>query len=275
MKKIWFFVALTFLAGPAFCEWMHMKDLRVAVLDVVSRVQGETIDTATLTEMLQVALVDRNEFRIVERSLLDKIVKEQEFQVSGLTEGQAAKIGELVGANKVMVVSISKFTDKYLVIVKGIDAKTGIVDLSDQVLSYTIGGFLDVFPVLADRLVRKARGETVAAYQIPANPTPQTATAASPAVNTSGIGGTYTATGTNPDGSAYRGSCVVALRPDGSYSFSWAIGESTSAGVGTLEKGVLTVDWGDDSPVIYQVQKDGTTLVGTWADGDATEKLTR
>ena len=275
MRKFLAVAALAILAGPAFCEWMHMKDLRVAVLDVVSRVQGETIDTATLTEMLQVALVDRNEFRIVERSLLDKIVKEQEFQVSGLTEGQAAKIGELAGANKVMVVSIAKFTDKYLVIVKGIDTKTGIVDLSDQVLSRTVGGFLDVFPVLADRLVRKARGETVAAFQIPAGQTPSAAAGAAPVVNPTAIGGSYKAVGTNPDGSAYHGSCDVALQPDGTYTFDWTVGGSSSAGVGMLDKGVMTVDWGESSPVIYQVQPDGKTLVGTWARGEGTEKLTR
>ena len=160
MRKFLLLLALAAAAaGPAFSEWLHMKDLKVAVLDVVSRVQGEEIDTATLTEMLQVALVDRDEFRIVERSLLDKIVKEQEFEVSAITEGQAAKIGELAGADKVMLVSLAKFADKYIVIVKGIDVKTGIVDLSDQVLSYSVSGFIDVFPVLADRLVRKARGE--------------------------------------------------------------------------------------------------------------------
>lgn len=275
MKKTLVLVVLTFLAGQAFCEWLNMKDLKVAVLDVVSRVSGESIDTATLTEMLQVALVDRGEFRIVERSLLDKIVKEQEFEASGLTDGQAAKIGELAGANKVMLVSIAKFADKYLVIVKGIDAKTGIVDLSDQVLSYTLGGFIDVFPVLADRLVRKARGETVAAYKIPADQAPPSTFAASPADNAAGIGGSYQAAGTNPDGSAYIGSCVIAGKPDGSYGFDWEVGGSSYVGIGKLENGVMTVDWGDSYPVIYRVQQGGKVLVGTWSNGNASEKLTR
>ena len=66
-----------------------MKNLKVAVLDVVSRVQGEKVDAVTLTEMLQVALVDKREFKIVERSLLESIIKEQEFQLSGITEDQA------------------------------------------------------------------------------------------------------------------------------------------------------------------------------------------
>jgi hypothetical protein len=275
VKRFLLILSLALLAGPAFCEWLHMKDLRVAVLDMVSRVPGEAIDTATLTEMLQVALVDRDEFRIVERSLLDKIVREQEFQVSGLTEGQAAKIGELAGAQKVMLVSIAKFADKYLVIVKGIDTKTGIVDLSDQVLSYSLGGFIDVFPILADRLVRKARGESVTAYKIPADQAPPSDGAPVQAVSPAGIGGSYRAAGINPDGSPYEGSCFVALKPDGTYGFDWEVGESTYVGIGTLLNGVMTVDWGDSSPVIYRVQQGGKVLVGTWSDGHATEKLTR
>lgn len=284
MRKFLLLLALAAAAaGPAFSEWLHMKDLKVAVLDVVSRVQGEEIDTATLTEMLQVALVDRDEFRIVERSLLDKIVKEQEFEVSAITEGQAAKIGELAGADKVMLVSLAKFADKYIVIVKGIDVKTGIVDLSDQVLSYSVSGFIDVFPVLADRLVRKARGESVAAYKIPADQAPPAANAApQPAPSSSsqadvqtGIDGTYKVAGVNPDGSAYRGSCDVALKSDGTYSFNWIVGGSTYVGVGKLKDDVMTVDWGDSSPVIYRVQQGGKLLVGTWSNGDATEQLSK
>ena len=272
MRKLFVLIALTFLASQAFAEWLNMKDLKVAVLDVVSRVQGEDIDTATLTEMLQVALVDRGEFQIVERSLLAKIVKEQELEASGMTNDQAAKIGELAGANKVMLVSIAKFTDKYLLIVKGIDTKTGIVDLSDQVLSYSLGGFIDLFPVLADRLVRKARGEKLSAYQIPVD---QASASANASASVAGIGGTYQANGTNGDGAPYAGTCAVALKPDGSYSFEWVIGEYTYVGVGTLKNGIMTVEWGDSSPVIYKVQQGGKVLDGTWSGGEATEKLTK
>lgn len=280
MRKLLIIAALALLAGPAFSEWLNMKDLKVAVLDVVSRVQGEEIDTVTLTEMLQVALVDRDGFQIVERSLLDRIIKEQEFQVSGMTEGQAAKLGQLAGANKVMLASIAKFADKYMFIVKGIDAKSGVVDLSDQVLSYTLGGFIDVFPVLADRLVRKARGESVSAYKIPADQVPpaagNSASAASPpTVASAGLGGTYQVTGTNPDGAPYEGTCAVTLRPDGSYGFDWDVGDYTYAGIGLLKDGIMTVDWGDSSPVVYKVQQGGKVLVGTWSGGNATERMSK
>ena len=90
-----------------------------------------------------------------------------------------------------------------------------------------------------------------------------------------GLGGNYSVTGTNPDGGVYNGSCEVALRPDGSYSFDWTVGDSTYAGVGLLRNGVMTVDWGDSSPAVYKVQQGGRVLVGTWSDGAATEKMSR
>jgi hypothetical protein len=44
-------------------------------------------------------------------------------------------------------------------------------------------------------------------------------------------------------------------------------------GIGTLTNGILTVDWGDTYPVIYQVEQNGKVLEGTWSNGRATEKL--
>jgi hypothetical protein len=44
-------------------------------------------------------------------------------------------------------------------------------------------------------------------------------------------------------------------------------------GQGTLNGSMLTVDWGQPDPVIYQVMHDGT-LEGTWARGRAKESLT-
>jgi len=254
-------------------EWLNMKALKVAVLDVVSRVPGETIDTATLTEMLQVALVDRSAFQVVERSLIDKILKEQEFQVSGITDGQAARIGALAGANKVMLVSIAKLSDKYILIVKGIDTQTGILDLTDQVLSYTIDGFIEVFPVLADRLIRKARGETLGAYQIAAKPTSgPPATQFQPA----SLEGEYRAVGRNPDGSAYRGTCELEYDSDDDLFYVyWTVGTSEYEGVGALDGDTLTVEWGDSYPVVYKVRQGGKVLEGTWANGQASETLTR
>lgn len=54
---------------------------------------------------------------------------------------------------------------------------------------------------------------------------------------------------------------------------TWLVNGDTIRGQGTREGRILTIDWGDKTPVIYVVMPD-RTLHGTWDDGLALEKLT-
>ena len=85
------------------------------------------------------------------------------------------------------------------------------------------------------------------------------------------IAGSYTANGRNPDGSSYEGRVNITQQGD-RVEFGWAIGNQTYSGKGTIEDRVVTVDWGDATPVIYVVMPNGA-LHGTWADGTALERL--
>lgn len=83
--------------------------------------------------------------------------------------------------------------------------------------------------------------------------------------------GKYRATGKNPDGSGYKGTVAISRKGD-TYHFQWWIGNQTYRGKGKLSNGVLTIDWGEAEPVIYQVMANGL-LKGTWAGGKASEDL--
>lgn len=87
------------------------------------------------------------------------------------------------------------------------------------------------------------------------------------------VAGRYTAFGRNPDGSSYEGRCDV-IQQGSIVEFAWTIDGDSTAGDGVVEGRVVTVDWGDDTPVVYVIMPDGE-LHGTWADGTALEKLTR
>lgn len=89
-----------------------------------------------------------------------------------------------------------------------------------------------------------------------------------------GLSGDYVVTGTNPDGSAYRGK-VVITGTGPTYRVGWQIGSGSSSGTGTLSgktfevrfQGALT----GTGTVTYQLQGDGR-LVGTWrVDGSSAE----
>ncbi|MBZ9982462.1 MULTISPECIES: hypothetical protein [unclassified Mesorhizobium] len=88
---------------------------------------------------------------------------------------------------------------------------------------------------------------------------------------TSQLEGTYSVQGTNPDGSRYAGACKVTKVGENRFRFEWSVGNSYK-GEGLLKGDILTVDWGSDAPVVYQVRPNGK-LEGSWARGRATEVL--
>ena len=80
------------------------------------------------------------------------------------------------------------------------------------------------------------------------------------------IAGTYWVKGTNPGGKgAYQGIATVIKSGD-SYRIHWEVG-TIYDGVGKLNGGVLTVEWGNTKEnvgtVTYNLQPDGS-LKGTW-----------
>ncbi|NQU78595.1 fibronectin-binding protein [Candidatus Woesearchaeota archaeon] len=83
--------------------------------------------------------------------------------------------------------------------------------------------------------------------------------------------GDYFVKGTNQIGLSYTGTLEITKK-DNSYKVAWDLGEEKYTGIGILEGNVFTVDWGQEHPVIYNIQENGT-LEGTWANGVGTETL--
>lgn len=107
---------------------------------------------------------------------------------------------------------------------------------------------------------------------------PSTATTTSQAHE--GLAGKYTVTGTNNDGSVYRGKATVSGSGT-QYHVSWLIGTGTSSGDGILTGDTFVVRFQGavtgTGTVTYRLQPDGR-LVGTWrvdgSSGEGTETLT-
>jgi hypothetical protein len=84
--------------------------------------------------------------------------------------------------------------------------------------------------------------------------------------------GQYRVSGRNPNGQSYSGTVSIVNRA-GQYVVDWRVGGSNYRGSGTLASNVLTVDWGDSSPVVYALNTNGT-LSGLWQSGAGEEILT-
>jgi hypothetical protein len=83
--------------------------------------------------------------------------------------------------------------------------------------------------------------------------------------------GRYRVAGRNPGGGEYAGTLVMSKNAD-SYQLDWRVGSSSFRGSGRLQGNILTVDWGQTTPVVYALGSDGT-LKGLWSAGQGEETL--
>jgi hypothetical protein len=128
MKKLFTLLctlAITALALPA-----QGQKLRVAVFDPTS--SGTAIDEGTkvaVREIISSTFVNTGKYTIVERSLLDKVMKEQAFSNTDLVdESQATELGRLAGANKIVLSVVTLVGGRNMLSVKVIDVQTATVD---------------------------------------------------------------------------------------------------------------------------------------------------
>ncbi|MDR1415995.1 MAG: CsgG/HfaB family protein [Prevotellaceae bacterium] len=106
------------------------QKLRVAVFDPTS--SGAAVDEGTkvaVREIISSTFVNTGKYTIVERSLLDKVMKEQAFSNSDVVdESQATELGRLAGANKVVLSVVTLVSGRNMLSVKIIDVQTATVD---------------------------------------------------------------------------------------------------------------------------------------------------
>lgn len=108
----------------------QQSKLRVAVLDPTT--SGAALDEGTklaVQELISSALVNTGRFIIIERSMIDKIIKEQSFQNSDMADNsQATEIGKLAGANKIILSAVSMVGGRNMLSIKMIDVTTASIE---------------------------------------------------------------------------------------------------------------------------------------------------
>lgn len=104
--------------------------MRVAVLDPTT--SGIAMDDGTklaVQELISSTFVNTGRYIIIERSMIDRIIKEQSFQNSDMADNsQATEIGKLAGANKIVLSSVSLVGGRNMLSIKVIDITTACID---------------------------------------------------------------------------------------------------------------------------------------------------
>lgn len=104
--------------------------LRIAIFDPISL--GASIDEGikvAVREIISSVFVNTDNYTIVERSLIERVMQEQKFSNSGAVEdSQASEIGRLAGANKIVLSVVTLTGERNMLSIKLVDVLTANVE---------------------------------------------------------------------------------------------------------------------------------------------------
>lgn len=122
------------------------EDKKVAVFDPV----GEVSDNLKIIirEELSNAVVNTLGFTVLERELINKVMAESQFQMTGhVDDGQIGELGKKMGANYVCYASISSVGGNYYISCKMVDVMTAKIERQNT--GITQSGLDDLFTVVS------------------------------------------------------------------------------------------------------------------------------
>jgi TolB-like protein len=121
MRKLSSLVFLGVLLLPVFT----IAQISIAVLEFKGRGISQT-DSEIFTDRFRTEIFNTHRYKVMERDVVNKILDEQKFQLSGLVSDESAvKIGELIGVEQIIVGSVDRMDDLYSVSVRLISIESG------------------------------------------------------------------------------------------------------------------------------------------------------
>jgi TolB-like protein len=106
--------------------------LSVAVVPFDAKGEGKIFADA-VTETMITKLVNLRRFKVIERSAIDKVMKEQKFQASGIVDDRSAvKLGKIAGADAIIVGSILITTGTGTFSARVIDVETSETIVAEE-----------------------------------------------------------------------------------------------------------------------------------------------
>jgi hypothetical protein len=115
---------------------------KVAIVDVTGRVYGDAVKNQ-IGNLFTLQLMKKG-YRVIERSQVQTLLKEQEFQASDLTsQDSAARAGRILNVPAVMMIDIPKYKDGKM------EMSAKLVDVEDATILWLGTGYGDTGKGLA------------------------------------------------------------------------------------------------------------------------------
>jgi TolB-like protein len=162
---VFFFVVTTVNADEA-------KTVSIAVSDLAAQGVKES-EAAVISEQIRVEFMKSQRIRLIERSQMQEILKEQGFQQTGCTnDACAVEIGQLLGVKNIVIGSVGMAGSYTVLAVRVLDVATGVVVANESIR--TKGGIDKVLETgiqtVSSSLIKKIFPETPTSVEQQAKP---------------------------------------------------------------------------------------------------------
>lgn len=103
----------------------------VAILPFEAPGGVDSTTASAVTEFVQNAFAQHSIYKVLERKQIQKILREQSFQLTGATES-AVEAGKLLAVNRIAIGSITKLGKEFTLVMNLVDVETGEVLKSEK-----------------------------------------------------------------------------------------------------------------------------------------------
>lgn len=106
--------------------------LSIAVMDLEAK-DAKPSEASIVSDFLRQEFLNTNKWIVLERSSMDKILKEQAFQMTGCTTNECAiEAGKILNVTKMVVGSLSRLEKKYYLSIRFVDVETSAVERAEN-----------------------------------------------------------------------------------------------------------------------------------------------
>ncbi len=135
--------------------------LAVLDLETVGKVEKDVV--RPLTDSVRREIVKAGKYEVMDRGNMDKVLKEQAFQMTGCTSKECAvEAGQLLGVGKIIVGSVSMVGKTYLLSLSLVNVESGKVELvEDQECKCEVDDLIKLSKQVAGKLMGVAVADAI------------------------------------------------------------------------------------------------------------------
>jgi len=158
-RAVMFFLGLLLvsLAFPCHAQEQTMRP-RIAVLDIAPSGVPQSL-AVSVTDLLSTELVNTKMFEVIERRQVAKILNEQGFQQTGVTDSAAAaEVGKLLNTKRVVIGTLGKLGQKLVITIKIVDVEKANILFAEKEMANGEDDLVGACEELAYKLVYNITG---------------------------------------------------------------------------------------------------------------------